>query len=136
MSEVQAEAGEEVKLLTLGEKQYGPGYRAIRYAAVKAPWTGCAAEVNAGHPCNSEVYGSVEMYVDDYPPALDWYTRLLGKLPQNVWTTVRFCQSHLADVTQRSVYEAQDEPDLWAPWRENPFILTHPPKLLVPHGGR
>ena len=84
--------------------------------------------------CTDPVYGSVELFVDDAPPILDWYTRLLSKLPARAWTAVKFCQGHLADVTQRSVYDMYDQPDLWAPWRESPPVLTHPPKLILPPG--
>jgi hypothetical protein len=76
----------------------------------------------------------MELYVDDVPPIVDWYTRLLAKLPANVWTTVKFCQAHMKDVTQRSVYDIPDTPDSWAPWRDSPPVLVHPPKLLTPKG--
>lgn len=112
---------------TLDEKRYGPGFRPVASISVVAPFSGCGVA-----DCSSPVYGSMELYVDDTPPSLDWYSRMLAKLPQNIWTTVEFCQSHLADVVQRSVYDMQDEPDLWAPWRANPPVLTHPPKLKEP----
>jgi hypothetical protein len=112
---------------TLVEKTYGPGFRPVPHREVVAPWSGCGVE-----GCSDQVYGSIEMYVDDVPPTMDWYTRVLAKLPQNVWTTVGFCQSHMEDVVRRSVYDMQSEPDLWAPWRASPPVLTHPPKLKDP----
>jgi hypothetical protein len=111
---------------TLVEKLYGPGFRPVPHREAKAPWSGCGVE-----GCIDAIHGSIELYVDDLPPALDWYTRLLARLPQNVWTAVSFCEGHLKDVIQRSVYDMHDEPDFWAPWRASPPVLTHPPKLLA-----
>ena len=111
---------------TLLEKMYGPGFRPMPTLSAVAPWAGCGVE-----GCSSAPYGSVELYVDDPPPMLDWYTRTLGRLPQNTWTTVKFCQSHLEAVIQRSVYDQWDAPDNWAPWRASPPVLTHPPKLIA-----
>ena len=110
---------------TLLEKVYGPGFREEPHRKTKAPWPGCGV---AG--CGDPVYGSCELYVDDSPPALDWYTRLLARLPARIWTEVKFCKSHLSDVMYRSVEEAWDMPDLWAPWRANPPVLAHPPKVI------
>lgn len=109
----------------LVEKVYGPGFREEPHRQQTAPWPGCGVE-----SCADPIYGSVELWVDDAPPALDWYTRLLSKLPPRVWTEVKFCQGHLADVTRRSVDEAWNQPDLWAPWRDNPPVLIHPPKVV------
>lgn len=114
---------------TLVEKLYGPGFRPAAHATVDAPWRGCGVS-----DCPDLVYGSVELYVDDSPPMFDWYGQLLAKLPQNTWTTVRFCKAHLNDVVQRSVYDIPDTPELWAPWRASPPVLTHPPKLILPGG--
>lgn len=111
---------------TLVEKAYGPGFRETPHREAVAPWPGCGVE-----GCQAAVYGSIEMFVDDVPPAVDWYTKILRRLPQQVWVRVKFCQDHLADVTRRSVDEYQEEPDLWAPWRASPPVLTHPPKLIV-----
>src|SRR6266550_7441841 len=122
-----AEGGSVTGILrgkTLVEKAYGPGFREAPHREAVAPWPGCGIE-----GCASPVYGSMELYVDDYPPLVDWYSRLLKRLPQNVWTRVKFCQSHLAEVTRRSVDDYQELPDLWAPWRASPPVLTHPPKL-------
>lgn len=110
---------------TLGEKNFGEGFRPEKLHSVKAPWVGCAVE-----GCGDPLYGSVELFVDDRPPALDWYTKLLARLPERAYVTVRFCAKHLEDVVQRSVYEFQDEPDLWAPWRASPPVLPRPPKLI------
>jgi hypothetical protein len=72
----------------------------------------------------------LELYVDDPPPVMDWYSKVLSRLPARVWTRVSFCEGHLADVTRRSNIEMWDTPDLWAPWRASPPVLTHPPKLV------
>lgn len=119
----------------LVEKKYGPGFREVKHQETTAPWAGCGIE-----GCTDRVYGSIELYVDDIPPVVDWYSRLLNRLPQNVWTKVKFCRGHLADVTKRSTDDVWDGPDRWAPYRESPFVLTHPPKviekpkLIVPGG--
>jgi hypothetical protein len=110
---------------TLGEKRYGEGFRPEHLQTVKAPWAGCAVD-----GCADPVHGSVELFVDDTPPALDWYSKLLAKLPPRAYVECRFCAKHLEDVVQRSVYEFQDEPDLWAPWRASPPVLPRPPKLI------
>jgi hypothetical protein len=114
---------------TLVEKAYGPGFRDTPHMQAVAPWPGCGVE-----GCTDPVYGSRELYVDDPPPVFDWYTKLLARLPLRVWTDVKFCQGHMADVTVRSVEEPWDNPDLWAPWRASPPVLTHPPKLITPKG--
>lgn len=122
--------GEEVtgslRGATLLEKKYGPGFRETKHQEANAPWAGCGIE-----GCTDPIHGSIELYVDDIPPIIDWYSKLLNRLPQNVWTKVRFCQGHLADVTKRSTDDVWDGPDQWAPWRESPFVLTHPPKTLA-----
>jgi hypothetical protein len=110
---------------TIEEKLYGPGFRPTPHREVKAPWAGCGIE-----GCSNKPHGSVELYVDDPPPIMDWYTRMLAKLPAQAWATVKFCEAHLKDVIQRSVYDFQDEPDLWAPWRASPPVLVHPPKVF------
>lgn len=110
---------------TLVEKLYGPGFRETPHMKAEAPWPGCGVE-----GCSDRVYGSVELYVDEVAPVMDWYSKLLARLPQNVWTKVNFCQGHLADVTQRSTVDLWDTPDLWAPWRQSPPVLMHPPKLV------
>ena len=115
---------------TLDEKKYGPGYRPGITEYAVAPWAGCGVELDNGHRCSSKVAGSIEMYVDDCPPRMDWYTRLLAKLPPNVWTTVKFCEAHFAEVTRRSTLDLWDTPDQWAPWRASPPVLTHPPKVI------
>ena len=109
---------------TLAEKVYGPGFRPEGLSSVAAPFHGCGIEGCALRPG-----GSVEMYVDDHPPALDWYTRLLCRLPERSWVRVEFCVQHLGDVGRRSVEEL-DTPDAWAPWRANPPVFTRPPVLL------
>jgi hypothetical protein len=109
---------------TLLERKYGEGYRDTPHRKAVAPWHGCGVE-----GCGDPTYGSIEMYVDDVPPMMDWYSRILAKLPAGVWTTVGFCDAHLSEVVQRSVYELLEEPDLWAPGRSSPPVLTHPPKV-------
>ena len=110
---------------TLDEKRYGPGYRPGITEYAVAPWKGCGVE-----GCSDRIHGSVELYVDDSPPVLDWYSKVLSKLPVNVWTTVKFCESHLAEVMRRSTMDLWDTPDQWAPWRASPPVLTHPPKVI------
>lgn len=114
----------------LVEKVYGPGFRdgPVRFA--KAPWQGCGYE-----GCGDPVFGEQELYVDDAPPILDAYSKMLSKLPQGTWTWVKFCKGHFEDVTLRSNDNLWDGPDLWAPWRASPPVLTHPPKLIKPKAG-
>jgi hypothetical protein len=109
---------------TLDEKRYGGGFRPEPVAFVRAPFAGCGVQ-----PCTDPIYGSVEMFVDDSPPQLDWYSRLLAKLPARKWVRMGFCMRHLEDVVARSL-DAMDEPDGWAPWRESPPVLLHPPELV------
>jgi hypothetical protein len=110
---------------TLDEKRYGPGF---------VPGPATSIKVKEFHKCYIEncrdkVYGTAELYVDETPPTLDWYTRMLAKLPAHSWVTLPFCFGHLEDVVKRSnVY--QEEPDLWAPWRARPPVLPRPPKII------
>jgi hypothetical protein len=74
------------------------------------------------------------MFVDDAPPQLDWYSRLLARLPERTWVRMGFCMKHLEDVVARSL-DTMDITDRWAPWRENPPMLFRPPKLVSPAAG-
>jgi len=113
---------------TLNEKRYGKGFREGPSLTVYVQtYHRCAVE-----GCGDKVYGTCELYVDDLPPALDWYTKILSKLQPQQWNVVPFCFGHLEDAMKRSV-QAIEEPDLWAPGRENPPVLPRPPKLV---GGR
>jgi hypothetical protein len=114
---------------TLVEKAYGPGFRDTPHMQAVAPWPGCGYE-----GCGDPFFGKHELYVDDPPPALDAYTRMLSKLPAHTWTWVSFCKGHFDDVSLRSGGELWDNPDLWAPWRASPPVLMHPPKLITPKG--
>lgn len=109
---------------TLDEKRYGPGFRPGPVLERVVTFDHCAAE-----PCADPVAGSIELYVDDVPPALDWYTRILAKLTPGAWTRTPFCIGHMQDVVHRSL-DMMDEPDLWAPGRASPPVLQHPPKLI------
>jgi len=111
---------------TLEEKRYGPGFRPGPVVRTAAPWPGCSVE-----GCPDPVHGTAELYVDDPPPTLDWYTRVLAKLPARTWTRLGFCESHLRAVVERSE-DYQTQPDLWAPGRDNPPVLPRPVKLLRP----
>jgi len=110
---------------TLNEKRYGEGFREgpSPQASVKT-FKHCAIE-----GCGDRIYGTCELYVDDVPPALDWYTKMLSKLEPLHWNIVPFCFGHLEDVVKRS-NEFMEEPDLWAPGRENPPVLPRPPKII------
>lgn len=113
-----------MKLLTLAEKSQGPGFREMG-APVKRDLSVCAVL-----DCPDPVAGTCELMVDDKPTGRDWYSRLLASLPTAIYTRLAFCRGHLYEVGALSV-DAQDEPDQWAPNRENPFILTRPPKLFT-----
>lgn len=114
---------------TLQEKRYGPGFRPVPVRRVHAPWPGCAAEVG-DHPCADPPIGEAELWVDDTPPALDWYSKLLSKLPVQTWTWVKLCERHFTE----SVVKAEElvNPDTWAPWRTNPAVLVRPPLMYEP----
>src|SRR5205085_1103476 len=102
----QVQGGEVTGVLrgkTLGEKNYGPGYRPSPLLSTVAKFTGCGIE-----GCADPVYGSIELYVDEVPPLVDWYSKLLRSLQRNVYVRVGFCQGHLADVVQRSTVEGWD----------------------------
>lgn len=112
---------------TLEEKRFGPGFRPILQTFQAIGIEGCGVE-----GCGDMPVGSVELYVDDYPQVVDWYTRILAKLPSpGAWWRVPFCLGHLEDVCQRSL-DVQEEPDIWAPGRENPFVLLRPFTLFQP----
>ena len=112
---------------TLLEKLYGPGMRPPPEGSYRQDLSRCGVQ-----DCPDPVYGTCELMVDDKPPRGDWYANLLRALPQWRYVRVAFCQAHLFEVGARSV-DAADDPDSWAPGRENPYILTRPPK--VNHGG-
>jgi hypothetical protein len=109
---------------TLVEKNYGPGFRPEPTLEENRVGVTCHLEA-----CDSPTYGSIELFVDDAPPKLDWYTRLLASLPAHTWVRCGFCQSHLRDVTARSTDE-MGEPDAWAPWRESPVLLVRSAQKL------
>lgn len=109
---------------TLAEKRYGDGFRPVPVLSEVVTFKHCAVG-----DCGDPVAGSIELYVDDTPPMLDWYSKLLGKLAPGVWTRMPFCVGHMQDVVHRSL-DLMDEPDLWAPGRMNPPVLQHPPVLI------
>ena len=111
---------------TLLEKRYGPGFREGPSPTVHVrTYHRCAVD-----GCQDPVFGTAELYVDDVPPALDWYTRILARLTPLAWSTVPFCVHHLEDVVRRS-NEVLEDPGIWAPGRENPYVLPRPPKVLT-----
>jgi hypothetical protein len=110
---------------TLDEKRYGPGFRpGPSPQVVIKTYKHCAVEA-----CDDPVYGTAELFIDDTPPQLDWYTRLLAKLPLHSWIIIPFCQGHLKEVIHKAE-EVIQEPGLWAPGRDNPPVLPRPPKIL------
>lgn len=109
---------------TLKEKRYGAGFREEVLTFVSKAGDGTCAVSE----CKDPMYGMLEMFIDDQPPALDWYTRLLASLPERAWVNVPLCKGHAIDCAARSV-EMLNEPDLWAPGRTNPAVFPHPLKL-------
>jgi hypothetical protein len=113
---------------TLDEKRYGPGFRpGPSPQVVIKTYKKCAVE-----NCDDPIYGTAELFIDDVPPAVDWYTTLLRKMVEKYshsWVTIPFCEGHLKEVIERAE-EVIQEPGLWAPGRENPPVLPRPPKLL------
>lgn len=109
--------------LTLDEKRYGPGFRPWGMHHVVRTFERCAVT-----GCDDPVYGVATLYVDDHPPALDWYTRLLNTLEIGADTDVGLCQGHSAEVIDRDE-ELMMNPDLWAPGRANPPVLPGPMRL-------
>lgn len=110
---------------TLDEQRYGPGFRPWPYHVSPAgTYEQCAVD-----SCGDPVYAVATLYVDDHPPALDWYTRLLSKLELGADCEVPLCAGHSREVIERSE-EMMDDPDLWAPGRENPPVLPSPPRLV------
>jgi len=116
---------------TLEEKRYGPGFRPGPSPTVEpAPtitYRHCAVD-----ECPDTVFGTAELWVDDVPPMLDWYSKLLKVLKDKypgAWVVTPLCQGHLEGVVQRSE-EMMESPELWAPGRENPPMLPRPPKIL------
>jgi hypothetical protein len=122
-----------VRGATLLTKRYGPGFRPGPIEVVEAPnMDRCFAE-QGDHPCSDPVAGKAELYVDESPPAVDTYTRLLNRLPVRKWVWLSLCQGHLIEVAKRSS-EDQVEEVMWAPGASNPAILARPPKLLASEG--
>lgn len=114
---------------TLDEKRYGPGFRPGPSPTVEPVRTykHCAVD-----ECPDPVWGTAELWVDDVPPMIDWYSKLLRVLKDKypgAWVVTPFCHGHLEGVVQRSE-ELMENPDLWAPGRDNPPILPRPPKLV------
>ena len=114
-----------MRVKTLQQKNYGAGFRPGPLVQATAPWTGCAAELKAGHKCMGEVWGSTEIYVDEAPPGVGWYERLLRSIPARTWVRMSFCEPHARDVIAKTD-ETFEEPDIWAPQTENPFFLPRP----------
>lgn len=113
---------------TLDEKRYGPGYRPVPSLTKVMRFDGCAVM-----DCTTPVHATIELYVDDAPPITDWYTKLLGAIyakHPNTYVRVGFCEPHMTEVVQRSVYDIAEDPDQWAPWRDSPPVLPRPPKLV------
>lgn len=102
---------------TLLEKRHGVGMREGPVQVTTAPWSGCGAE-----GCGSQPAGSIELYVDESMPIIDWYSRLLSKLPPRVWVRVAFCLQHLEAVVERGE-EIMENVDSWAPGAVNPPVL-------------
>lgn len=108
---------------TLDEKRYGPGFRPYPMHHIVRTFNVCAVD-----GCADPVYGVVTLYVDDHPPAMDWYTRLLRTLPIGADTDVGLCTGHAREVIVRDE-EFMMDPDLWAPGRENPPVLPSPMRV-------
>lgn len=114
---------------TLAEKRYGKEYRPELAAAIVVTFDHCAADA-----CSDPVGCTMEVYVDDSPPALDWVTRMLAKMYARygrAWITVPFCIGHGTAMMQAGL-DYIDSPDLWAPHRENPPVFPHPLKMIQP----
>lgn len=111
---------------TLGEKRNGPGWRDYQTPQVgTVTFTQCFWSDDCGDP----VEMVVEQSIDDHPPVIDAYTRMLAKLPVGAFVSAGFCMGHGEEVVQYGLQVLED-PDTWAPGRENPFVFPHPPKMI------
>lgn len=119
---------------TLAQLKYGEGMREGLMETFVQPFNGCYAKVrlNDGR-CQDPPYGSIEIYVDESPPGMGWYERMLrdlsGFLPKNSWARLIFCKGHLEEVVARSL-EYLEDPDLWAPEQYAPPVMPRPPKVV------
>lgn len=114
---------------TLGEKRNGAGYRPDLLHFDVISWDHCAIE-----GCEQRATSHMEVYVDDSPPVLDAITRLLARIFERYgrgWVDTPFCLDHGYEMLRYGLDYIED-PDLWAPGRENPPVFPHPLKLLEP----
>jgi hypothetical protein len=113
---------------TLNEKRYGEGFREGPSPSIFVKsYKHCAVDT-----CDDPVYGTMEIFVDDAPVDVDWYSKLMRLLQEkypHAWVVTPFCKGHLEAVVRRAT-DVLDEPDLWAPGRNNPPVLPRPPKVL------
>lgn len=113
---------------TLAEKRYGKEYR----AEVAQSFTVKSFEKCSFEGCTDRVECTMQVWVDDGPPAVDAVTRFLLKLFNKfgrAWVTAPFCIGHGMELAQYGL-EYLDEPDLWAPHRESPPMFPQPVKML------
>jgi len=113
---------------TLHEKNYGLGFRPEPLLYKVTTFERCFYE-----GCDDPVFATAELYVDDPPPGVKPYEQMLRRLPPRTWATAAFCLGHSEEVMQRGL-DVLEDPDLWAPGRESPFMFPHPAKLLVQIG--
>ena len=111
---------------TLAEKRYGKEYRPDIARSVTVQSNICLMA-----DCSALATCTIQVNVDDAPPPLDRVTRLLGFLHEKcgrAWVTVPLCMGHGKEVLNYGL-EYIDNPDTWAPKRENPPMFPHPLKV-------
>lgn len=111
---------------TLMEKRSGAGARPdlLHYEVVT--FQRCVVE-----GCESPNTCTMEWYVDDAPPTVDWLTRVLSRMFDRygrAWVTMPFCTGHGVAAMEYGL-EYLEDPDLWAPGRESPAAFPHPLKI-------